>query len=119
MVADRLREIYSGQSDPFWEPISPGIGDRHHPLRGSTATELTSPFGFSLLHLVSSSFDTQDGLFDVCWSEVNENQLVTASGDGSIKLWDTTLAVSLILQVALYRFIQCLYETLLNRLLTF
>jgi WD40 repeat protein len=40
------------------------------------------------------SFDTQDGLFDVCWSEVNENQLVTASGDGSIKLWDTTLAVS-------------------------
>lgn len=41
-----------------------------------------------------SSFDTQDGLFDVCWSEVNENQLVTASGDGSIKLWDTTLTVS-------------------------
>lgn len=40
-----------------------------------------------------SSFDTQDGLFDVCWSEVNENQLVTASGDGSIKLWDTTLTV--------------------------
>ncbi|KAG0050625.1 peroxisomal targeting signal 2 receptor [Gryganskiella cystojenkinii] len=41
---------------------------------------------------VERVFDTQDGLFDVCWSEVNENQLVTASGDGSIKLWDTTLA---------------------------
>jgi WD40 repeat protein len=36
-------------------------------------------------------FDTQDGLYDVAWSEVHENQLVTASGDGSIKLWDSTL----------------------------
>lgn len=41
------------------------------------------------------SYDTQDGLFDVAWSEVNENQLVTSSGDGSIKLWDATLAVSI------------------------
>ncbi|KAJ1818973.1 peroxisomal targeting signal 2 receptor [Coemansia sp. RSA 2598] len=36
-------------------------------------------------------FDTQDGLFDLSWSEVHENQLVTASGDGSIMLWDITL----------------------------
>ncbi|RHZ51280.1 hypothetical protein Glove_481g9 [Diversispora epigaea] len=36
-------------------------------------------------------FDTQDGLFDCSWSENNENQIVTASGDGSIKLWDITL----------------------------
>lgn len=40
------------------------------------------------------SYDTQDGLYDVAWSEVNENQLVVSSGDGSIKMWDTTLAVS-------------------------
>ncbi|KAF8455973.1 peroxin 7 [Terfezia claveryi] len=33
-------------------------------------------------------FDTQDGLFDVTWSEIHENQLVVASGDGSIKLFD-------------------------------
>ena len=39
-------------------------------------------------------YDTQDGLYDVAWSEVHENQLVTASGDGSIKLWDVTLKVS-------------------------
>ncbi|CAJ0760727.1 20337_t:CDS:2, partial [Entrophospora sp. SA101] len=36
-------------------------------------------------------YDTQDGLFDCCWSELNEHQIVTASGDGSIKLWDITL----------------------------
>ncbi|CAG8738593.1 11610_t:CDS:2, partial [Dentiscutata heterogama] len=36
-------------------------------------------------------YDTKDGLFDCSWSEVNENQVVTASGDGSIMLWDITL----------------------------
>lgn len=41
------------------------------------------------------SYDTQDGLYDVAWSEVNENQLIVSSGDGSIKMWDTTLAVSM------------------------
>ncbi|KAI9189125.1 peroxisomal targeting signal 2 receptor [Blastocladiella emersonii ATCC 22665] len=37
------------------------------------------------------SFDTQDGLFDLAWSESHEAQLVTGSGDGSIKLWDIGL----------------------------
>lgn len=41
------------------------------------------------------SFDTQDGLYDVAWSEVHENQLATASGDGSVKLWDIALNVSI------------------------
>mmetsp|Transcript_12072 Transcript_12072/g.20425 ORF Transcript_12072/g.20425 Transcript_12072/m.20425 type:complete len:316 (-) Transcript_12072:280-1227(-) len=34
------------------------------------------------------SFDTADGLYDCAWSEENENILVSASGDGSIKVWD-------------------------------
>ncbi|KAI9834961.1 MAG: hypothetical protein M1819_002684 [Sarea resinae] len=33
-------------------------------------------------------FDTQDSLYDVAWSEAHENQIVVASGDGSIKLFD-------------------------------
>ena len=40
-----------------------------------------------------SSYETQDGLYDVAWSEIHENQLVTASGDGSIKLWDIMINV--------------------------
>lgn len=36
-------------------------------------------------------FDTQDGLYDVVWSEENENQVLACSGDGSIKLWDVSL----------------------------
>jgi hypothetical protein len=48
-----------------------------------------------LYNVISSRYDTQDGLFDVAWSEIHENQLVTASGDGSIRLWDTTLNVGI------------------------
>lgn len=33
-------------------------------------------------------FETQDSLFDTCWSETHENQLLTAGGDGSVKLFD-------------------------------
>ncbi|KAJ6515028.1 peroxin 7 [Mycena vitilis] len=40
---------------------------------------------------LDKQYETQDGLYDVAWSEVHENQLVTASGDGSIKLWDVVL----------------------------
>ncbi|KAF9454293.1 WD40 repeat-like protein [Macrolepiota fuliginosa MF-IS2] len=36
-------------------------------------------------------YETQDGLYDIAWSEIHENQLVTASGDGSIRLWDVML----------------------------
>jgi peroxin-7 len=36
------------------------------------------------------SFDTQDGLFGLAWSELNENQVATANGDGTIKLFDAT-----------------------------
>ncbi|TKY84661.1 hypothetical protein EX895_006563 [Sporisorium graminicola] len=41
--------------------------------------------------VVERVFDTQDGLYDLAFSEAHENQLVTASGDGSIKLWDCAL----------------------------
>ncbi|EGN96839.1 hypothetical protein SERLA73DRAFT_170214 [Serpula lacrymans var. lacrymans S7.3] len=48
------------------------------------------PGGVPALNL-DKQYDTQDGLYDVAWSEVHENQLVTGSGDGSIKLWDIML----------------------------
>lgn len=41
-------------------------------------------------------FETQDGLYDVAWSELHENQILTCSGDGSISLFDITLSQFLI-----------------------
>jgi peroxin-7 len=35
-----------------------------------------------------AGFDTRDGVYDCCWSEMNENILVSACGDGSVKVWD-------------------------------
>ncbi|KAJ2965942.1 hypothetical protein NQ176_g10378 [Zarea fungicola] len=37
---------------------------------------------------VEKTFDTNDALYDLAWSEINENQLITACGDGSLKLFD-------------------------------
>ena len=42
---------------------------------------------------LEKQYPSQDGLYDVAWSETHENQLVTASGDGSLRLWDITLNV--------------------------
>ncbi|KAJ6619878.1 hypothetical protein B0H10DRAFT_2023822, partial [Mycena sp. CBHHK59/15] len=57
-------------------------------LVGNGRLHLTSvnpgPGGALALNL-DKQYETQDGLYDVAWSEVHENQLVTASGDGSIK----------------------------------
>ena len=39
-------------------------------------------------------FATQDAVLDCCWSECNGNQLLSACGDGSLKLWDVSLTVN-------------------------
>ena len=33
-------------------------------------------------------FNTNDGIYDNAWSELNENHLISACGDGKIRLWD-------------------------------
>ncbi|KAI0403925.1 WD repeat domain-containing protein [Xylaria palmicola] len=37
---------------------------------------------------VEKTFDTNDAQYDLAWSELNENQLLVACGDGSVKLFD-------------------------------
>ncbi|KAG8444437.1 hypothetical protein GDO86_009568 [Hymenochirus boettgeri] len=39
---------------------------------------------------ICRSFHWSDALFDVTWSEINENLLATSSGDGSLQLWDVS-----------------------------
>lgn len=38
-----------------------------------------------------TAWETQDGLFDVAWSEIHENQVAAACGDGLVKLFDLTV----------------------------
>ncbi|KAI0478890.1 peroxisome targeting signal type 2 receptor [Xylariaceae sp. FL0804] len=37
---------------------------------------------------VEKTFDTNDAQYDLAWSEINENQLLVACGDGAVKLFD-------------------------------
>ncbi|OAA64240.1 peroxisome biosynthesis protein, peroxine-7 [Niveomyces insectorum RCEF 264] len=37
------------------------------------------------------AWDTNDAQFDLAWSELNENQVLVACGDGSLKLFDLTV----------------------------
>ncbi|KAG9048705.1 peroxisomal targeting signal 2 receptor [Tulasnella sp. UAMH 9824] len=41
--------------------------------------------------MLEKQYDTQDGLYGVAWSELNDNHIASASGDGSIKLWDLNI----------------------------
>ena len=56
-------------------------------------------FCYHIINLRNISYDTQDGLFDVAWSEIHEHQLVTGSGDGSLKLFDIKIKVNCLLLI--------------------
>jgi peroxin-7 len=34
------------------------------------------------------AYDSLDGLYDCCWSEGSESVLLTASGDGGVRVYD-------------------------------
>ena len=48
-------------------------------------------FGIELTAVFWVRYTTQDSLYDLAWSEIHENQVLAASGDGSIKLFDTSV----------------------------
>lgn len=43
---------------------------------------------------LQQSFDWSNGLFEISWSDKNEDLMVTASGDGSVQLWKTFQSLS-------------------------
>lgn len=45
-------------------------------------------FDVYILTWLCHRFDTNDALYDLAWSEINENQMIVACGDGSLKLFD-------------------------------
>ncbi|EJU03715.1 WD40 repeat-like protein [Dacryopinax primogenitus] len=72
-----------------WSPFHPHrlavAGAANFGLVGNGRLLTLSPQG------IDQAFSTQDGLYDVAWNELHENQVVGGSGDGSIKLWDLTV----------------------------
>ena len=39
---------------------------------------------------LENTFNTNEGCFDICFSEANQNHLISTGGDGCVKLWDIT-----------------------------
>lgn len=56
----------------------------HQPNTLPPAAAQLTPTGL----VETALFDTADGLYDCAWSEENENVVLAASGDGSVKVYD-------------------------------
>lgn len=86
---------YSVAWSPFFERRLAVASSANYGLVGNGRLHLLTlgpnPASLNPGLVVEKAFDTQDGLYDLAWSEAHENQIVTASGDGSIKLWDIAL----------------------------
>merc|ERR1712166_252113 len=77
---------YSVEFSPFSETRLACAGAQHFGIIGNGKQYILDTTGGAVR--TEASFDTQDGLYDCAWSEENENHIVSASGDGSVKLWD-------------------------------
>ena len=75
--------------------VDPSLASGPIPQRQYVTTSTGRQGKKRLTNVRNVRFDTQDGLYDLAWSETHQNQLVTGSGDGSLKLWDITLNVRL------------------------
>lgn len=87
---------YSLSFSPFFPDKLALASAANFGLVGNGRLHLTSlqPSGPGV-HL-DKYFETQDGVYDIAFSEIHENQIVSASGDGSLRLWDVTLQVSIL-----------------------
>jgi len=81
---------YSVEWSPFDETKLACATSQHFGIIGNGRQYVLDVHPSSGQIQVLNVFDTQDGLYDCAWSEQNERHLVSASGDGSLKLWDIT-----------------------------
>ncbi|XP_065488933.1 peroxisomal biogenesis factor 7 isoform X3 [Caloenas nicobarica] len=78
---------YAVEFSPYWPGRVACAASQYYGIAGcgTLAVLEQNEAGIVLLR----SFDWNDGLFDVTWSENNEHVLITSSGDGSLQIWDT------------------------------
>ncbi|NXW19754.1 PEX7 protein, partial [Circaetus pectoralis] len=78
---------YAAEFSPYWPGRVACAAAQYYGIAGcgTLAVLEQNETGIVLLR----SFDWNDGLFDVTWSENNEHVLITSSGDGSLQIWDT------------------------------
>lgn len=78
---------YGIQYSPFFDNKIAVATSANYGLVGNGKLFILSIEPSGVIH-EQRSWMTQDGLFSVAWSEINENQVFVSSGDGSIKMFD-------------------------------
>ncbi|XP_061785477.1 peroxisomal biogenesis factor 7 [Nerophis lumbriciformis] len=81
------RHGYAVEASPFIPYRLACAASQHYGIAGCGSLLVLddTPEGVRLVR----SWEWNDGLFDVAWSEANEHVLVAGGGDGSLQLWDT------------------------------
>lgn len=78
------------QFSPFFSSRIAVVSGANYGLAGNGRLNVFE-FSAGSIDRAINTFLTQAGLFDLSWSEAHENFIFTASGDGSIQLFDVTL----------------------------
>ncbi|PVV05426.1 hypothetical protein BB560_000053 [Smittium megazygosporum] len=89
-----LSQGFKGQSvkfSPFHRNVLAGAGSANFGLVGNGQVGVYSFDGNSNQFSLNKRYSTQAGIYDIAWSENHENQLVSASSDGMIMLWDINI----------------------------
>ncbi|XP_033740848.1 peroxisomal targeting signal 2 receptor-like [Pecten maximus] len=84
----KSRHGYSVEFSPYYPNRLACATSQYYGLAGCGTLFVldTTPNGLVPLRV----YQWNDGLFEVTWSEDNDNVLVTAAGDGSVLLWDVS-----------------------------
>ena len=81
---------YSVAFSPFEPGKVAACSSQYFGVVGNGALEIASYATPRMTPLYQTN--TQDSLFDLSWNEANENQVLVACGDGSLKIFDTAHA---------------------------
>lgn len=81
-------EGYSCKFSPFVPNLIAVCFSQYYGIIGNGRISLFSQNPMTGVLEETRRFNTNDGVFDIAWSEANENQVLAGCGDGSLKLYD-------------------------------
>jgi peroxin-7 len=81
-------EGYSCKFSPFSPNLIACAFSQYYGFVGNGRLSIFSPNQTTGVLEEIQRFNTNNGIFEIEWSEVNENQILTGSGDGLLRLWD-------------------------------
>jgi peroxin-7 len=79
-------EAYNVRFSPFENTKIACVFSQYFGMVGNGRLSVFNSNNFGVIEEVLR-FNTNDSLFDLSWSEANENQIATVGGDGSVRIF--------------------------------